>query len=171
MTNPPHMNNTNGGKPPMDQRRMAGYGSGISGVSQKPAHTSLGQSVEATPSIPQEMRKTPSLNPLPPSMNIGNMPSQPRFSNAFGTTHDGPSMNAPNYNSMPQAPMAIAPMGTAAGNLKNKAYSGLKKAKPLLIFSTIAGVTYLGLRTLSGRRSASRDDPEDDTYIDGGDYR
>ena len=167
------MNNTNGGKPPMDQRRMAGYGSGISGVSQKPAHTSLGQSVETPPSTQQGMRNASPPNPPPPSMNIGNMPSQPRFSNAFATTHNGPTMNAPDYNSMPQAPMAIAPMGTAVGNLKNKAYSGLKKAKPLLIFSTIAGVTYLGLRTLSGRRSASRDDvdPEDDTYIDGGDYR
>ena len=103
-------------------------------------------------------------------MNIGNMPSQPRFSNAFAATHNGPTMNAPDYNSMPQAPMAIAPIG-AVSNLKNKAYSGLKKAKPLLIFSTIAGVTYLGLRTLSGRRSASRDDPEDGEFdIGGGDY-
>lgn len=172
MTNPPHINKSNGGKPPMDQRRMAGYGSGISGVSQKPAHTSLGQSVETPPSIQQGLRNASPPNPPPPSMNIGNMPSQPRFSNTFASTHNGPSMNAPNYDSMPQAPMAVAPMGTAS-NMKDKAYSGLKKVKPLLIFSTIAGVTYLGLRTLSGRRSASRDDPDDDGYIggseDGGD--
>ena len=82
---------------------------------------------------------------------------------------------------MPPAPMQVPHMGTAenqkptfANRIQN-GFSKTKKLRPLLIFGSIAGVTYLGLRTLSGGRSASRmdDDPTDDDYIggseDGGD--
>lgn len=170
------MNGSNGGKTPMDQRRMSGYGSGISGVSRKPPHTNLGQSPASTPTMQQGMQnKSPASPPLA-AMNIGNMPSTPRFSNDFGSIH-----NSPAYNTMPPAPMQVAHMGTTenqkptfANRIQN-GFSKTKKLRPLLIFGSIAGVTYLGLRTLSGGRSASRmdDDPDDDDYIggseDGGD--
>lgn len=168
MTRPPHMNGSNGGKPPMDQRKMSGYGSGISGVSRKPPTTSLGNSTPPPPSMQQGLRNASAPSPPPASMNIGKMPTTPRFSNEFGKTHAGPSMNAPAYNTMPQAPMQVAPMGST---WKDKAKSGFRKTKPLLIFSTIAGVTYLGLRTLSGGRSASRDDPDDLAIDSGESYR
>ena len=180
MTRPPHMNGSNGGKPPMDQRKMSGYGSGISGVSRKPPTTSLGNSTPPPPSMQQGLRNASAPNPPPASMNIGKMPTTPRFSNEFGKTHAGPSMNAPAYNTMPQAPMQVAPFGDANnqkptfGNRMSNGWAKTKKLRPLLIFSTIAGVTYLGLRTLSGGRSASRDDPDDsdDLAIDSGEsYR
>ena len=145
MSRPPHMNNANGGKPPMDQRKMAGYGSGISGVTIQPPNNILGQ---------QGMTNTAPSAPTPNNLNIGKMPATPRISQTFGTNNVGPTLNAPNYDVMAQGPMVVAPIGKTS--LKNKAKSGLKKAKPLIIFTGLAGITYLTLRTLGGRRSARR---------------
>jgi hypothetical protein len=139
------MNNANGGKPPMDQRKMAGYGSGISGVTIQPPNNILGQ---------QGMTNTAPSAPTPNNLNIGKMPATPRISQTFGTNNVGPTLNAPNYDVMAQGPMVVAPIGKTS--LKNKAKSGLKKAKPLIIFTGLAGITYLALRTLGGRRSARR---------------
>ena len=165
------MNGNNGGKTPMDQRRMAGYGSGIAGVSRKPPHTSLVDTPQTPPTMQQGMKNASPSHPLPPQMNIGKMPTTPRFSNDFGSIY-----NSPTYNTMVPAPMQVGPMGTTEnqkptiGNRLQNGFSKTKKLRPLLIFSTIAGVTYLGLRTLSGRRSASRDDPEDREPYEGGPY-
>ena len=157
----------------MDQRRMAGYGSGISGVSRKPPHTSMGTAPVSQPTMQQGMQNKSAPSPPPPQMNIGNMPTTPRFSNDFGSIH-----NSPTYNTMAPAPMQMATMGASENQkptLRSRMRNSLSKTKtlrPLIMFSTVAGVTYLGLRTLSGRRSASRmdDDPDDSDYLEGGPY-
>ena len=155
MTRPPHMNNSNGGKQPMDQRKMAGYGSGIDhGVTRKPSNTILGGSEEALPSMQQGMLNENSLD-------IGNMPSQPRFSNSFSRAQKEFVDDSPTYETMHQGVMEVAPMGSAnRSTIRGRLKNGFTKAKPLLIFTTIAGATYYAARVLSGGRSAARDDAD-----------
>lgn len=153
------MNKSTGGKSPLDQRKMAGYGSGIHGVTRKPSSSALGTASDALPTMQQGMTGQK-------SYDIGNMPSQPRFSNSFSQAQSTFVNNSPTYEAMPSGPMQIAPMGTAnqKPTMRNRVSNGFKRAKPLLLFTTIAGVTYLSAKALSRSRSASRDnldlDPE-----------
>lgn len=174
MTRPPHMNGNKGGKDPMDQRRLAGYGSGISGVSRKPPQTSLGNSATSPPSMQQGLHNESKPSPPPPQLSIGDMPSKPRFSNDFGSVR-----NSPAYNTMAPAPMQMTQFGetnqkpTMVNRIQN-GWSKSRKIRPFLMFTTIAGVTYLGLRTMTGGRSASRMSPDDDDDVaidDGESYR
>ena len=167
MTRPPHMNKSTGGKPPMDARKMAGYGSGIHGVTRKPSATIVG-GAEPTATMQQGMLNTENLN-------IGKMPSTPNVSTSFGSYQTLPNNDSPTVNRMPSAsPMVVAPIGQTNQNNKpsigNRLSNGLKKSKPFLLFATVAGTTYFVGRALSGRRSARRDDPEDEDILPGGEY-
>ena len=165
MTRPPHMNKSTGGKPPMDARRMAGYGSGIHGVTRKPSTTIVGGAEKPPATMQQGMLNEDSLN-------IGNVPSTPNVSTSFGSYQTLPNNDSPTVNRMPSAsPMVVAPMGqTNKPSMKNRLKNGFRKSKPLLIFATVAGTTYFVGRALSGRRSARRDDPEDEDILPGGEY-
>ena len=158
------MNKSNGGKAPMDARKMAGYGSGIHGVTRKPSATIVG-GAEPTATMQQGMLNTENLN-------IGNMPSTPNVSTSFGTYQSLPNDDSPTVNRMPSAaPMVVAPIGQSSKpTLRNRLSSGFKKSKPFLVFATVAGTTYFVGRALSGRRSARRDDPEDEDYLEGGEF-
>lgn len=153
MTRPPHMNDSTGGKKPMDQRKMAGYGSGIHGVTRKPSTSVLGNASEPLPTMQQGM-----LNET--NLDIGNMPAKPRFSNHFSRMKNEFVDNSPTYETMAPAPMMVAPMGTAENNnsFKNKVKRTIKKSKPLLIFGLVTGTTYFVVKTVSGGRSAARED-------------
>ena len=164
MTRPPHMNKSNGGKAPMDARKMAGYGSGIHGVTRKPSTTIVG-GAEPTATMQQGMLNTENLN-------IGNVPSTPNVSTSFGSYQTLPNNDSPTVNRMPSAaPMVVAPIGQSnKPTMRNRLSNGFKKSKPFLLFATVAGTTYFVGRALSDRRSARRDDPEDDDILPGGEY-
>ena len=150
MTRPPHMNKSNGGKAPMDARKMAGYGSGIHGVTRKPSTTIVG-GAEPTATMQQGMLNTENLN-------IGNVPSTPNVSTSFGSYQTLPNNNSPTVNRMPSAaPMVVAPIGQSnKPTMRNRLSNGFKKSKPFLLFATVAGTTYFVGRALSDRRSARR---------------